>query len=182
MKWLLASILATTTQMAQADVVWQCSRSKVAPAETTSRAQKVDPMQDITARVQGASLFSVAQAGGNLSSFDLSATDVIMLELSDIYTAYSGGKIPMGQTYLSTCFIGGRSRLHAEAMESLGIKPQSLSARALRKGEGVAPEAEQGGVYEVQSEEQMQRCIEEHHPALGYLSEATDTAATSPCF
>jgi hypothetical protein len=136
-----------------ADPVWHCSRNGL-----TSKG-------NILAQAEQ---FSLASMG--------SSEDVIGVSIRDLIDVYSGTHVKVGGEPLSACFISGEDTMTASALKSLGLKPVAIQALA-RKSTIV-----QSHLYLVTDEVQMKTCIAKHFPAVGYLSEPTETEHFMPCF
>ena len=104
--------------------------------------------------------------------------EVIRLSLRDLYAVYQGTPIKMsGGLPLSACVIEGtNSNLTHTALKSIGAQPATIKAltgaNALMKSH----------IHAVPDESSMLACITKHHPAIGYLSQASHTEAVGPCF
>lgn len=174
--------LAGVSASVQADVVWHCSRGGAAPSSLAQAPEVPEVPEATQGPVSGSDVSPWKQrndsplVGGRFANFDLSITDLIELELSDIYGVYSGETISMGPRLLSACFIRGNSRVHRVAMDLVGIAPSSVEA--LSKASAIV----KSRIYPVADEDQMQICIEKHHPAIGYLTDATVSDGIAPCF
>ena len=136
-----------------ADPVWHCSRN----GEQSKG--------DILAQ---ADQFSLASMG--------SSEDVIGVSIRDLIDVYSGRPVKIGGEALSACFISGENAGTVSALQSLGLKPAAIQALA-RKSTIV-----QSNLYLATDEVQMKTCIAKHFPAVGYLSEPTETVHFMPCF
>lgn len=136
-----------------ADPVWHCSRH--------ARATKVEVLSQ-------ADQFSMASMGNS--------DEVIGVSILDLMDVYSGTPVKVGGQALSACFISGNDAITAPAMKSLGL--QASAAQALARKSTIV----QSHLYRVTDEIGMQNCIGKHFPAVGYLSEPTETAHLMPCF
>jgi hypothetical protein len=136
-----------------ADPVWHCSR-QVGATKAKSLSQ--------------ADQFSMASMGNS--------DEVISVSILDLMDVYSGTPVKVGGQSLSACFISGNDAVTATALKSLGLKASAAQALA-RKSTIV-----QSHLYGVTDEKSMQTCIAKHFPAVGYLSEPTETAHLMPCF
>jgi hypothetical protein len=136
-----------------ADPVWHCSRN----GEQSKG--------DILAQAEQ---FSLASMG--------SSEDVIGVSIRDLIDVYSGARVKIGGEPLSACFISGEDAVTASALQSLGLKPTAIQAMA-RKSTIV-----HSHLYQTTDEAQMKTCMAKHFPAVGYLSEPTETVHFMPCF
>lgn len=144
-----------TSSTTLADPVWHCSRHQMNEAGT----------EDVSSTDYS---FSIASLG--------SSTDVIGISVSDLIDIYSGSKVDVGGLPLSACFISGTDKLSTSALESLGLKSQTIQALA-RKSAIV-----QNNLFYVTDEKQMLSCIAKNFPAVGYLSQPNETDKVLPCF
>lgn len=110
-------------------------------------------------------------------NFNLSNANVIAIDLSNLYSLYGGEEVGMsGGTILKGCFINKRTALSDEAMEMLGLN--LLTLMALSQKSSIVD----NHLRSASDEEEMKLCIERNHPAVGYLSEVTETDWIAPCF
>ena len=136
-----------------ADTVWHCSRlAGATKAKALSQADQ----------------FSMASMGNS--------DEVIGVSILDLMDVYSGTPVKVGGQALSACFVLGNDAITASALKSLGLKASAAQALA-RKSTIV-----QSHLYRVTDEKSMQTCIAKHFPAVGYLSEPTETEHLMPCF
>jgi hypothetical protein len=119
----------------------------------------------------------VADASNN---FSLAALDVerqvIHISLRDLYAIYQGAPVQVSGYRVSACFMSGNDATTLQAMKSLGVNMstvQSLSRKSLISS---------NHLYTVRNEQEMTACLAKHHPAIGYLPQATHTEAAGPCF
>ena len=149
-----ALLFAAGIPLAQAQAVWHCSRN---PA---SAAPPPDIDTVLTVKIP----------------FELSSSNMVALELSDLYRVYSGIPVRVNGMPLSACFLDGGNQMNATAMGMLGLSPSALSS--LARSTSIVS----NHVFDVSNEQQMEACIREHHPAVGYLSKAKQTEGITPCF
>lgn len=103
--------------------------------------------------------------------------EVIRISLRDLYVVYEGKPIKLsGGLPLSACVVGNDAPLTAAALNSIGAKSTRIKALIGQN------EATNSHLHIVQDESAMLTCISKHHPAIGYLSQATHTEAVGPCF
>jgi len=135
--------------IAQADVVWSCSRSEPEPEPFEAvRAFRID---NLTAKDD----YSIA------------------ITLSDLYEAYGGSTIHMGPHKLAVCTLPAQDPLQAQAMDLLGYTPQDLQQAMQRPTSKLVV---------VPSIHQMQKCIVENHPAIGFFKDVVENERVGPCF
>jgi len=106
---------------------------------------------------------------------NLSAKDDygIAITLSDLYGAYGGESIRMGAHVLSVCALPPQDPLQKEALEMLGFTAQDLSAAKKRANSKLVT---------IPSIHQMQKCIVENHPAIGFFKVVVESERVGPCF
>jgi hypothetical protein len=106
---------------------------------------------------------------------NLSAKDDygIHITLTDLYGAYSGQTIHMGTHVLSVCSLPAQDPLQEEAMDMLGFSTQDIQQAAR------LPTSK---LVVIQSIHQMQKCIVENHPAIGFLKDVVENERVGPCF
>jgi len=106
---------------------------------------------------------------------NLSAKDDhgIAITLSDLYGAYGGESIRMGTHVLSVCALPPEDPLQKEALEMLGYTAQDLSEAKQRTN---------AKLLTIPSIHQMQKCIVENHPAIGFLKVVVESERVGPCF
>jgi hypothetical protein len=148
-----ALLCAAGIHMAQAQAIWHCSRNPASAAP----APVVDPV--LTVKIP----------------FELSS-NMVALELSDLYRVYSGIPVRVNGMPLSACFLDGGNEMNATAMGMLGLSPSALGS--LARSTSIVS----NHVFDVSNEQQMEACIREHHPAVGYLSKAKQSEGITPCF
>lgn len=157
MRWRVClSALACALCMANghAQAVWHCSRNPPSAAS----APVADPL--LTVKIP----------------FELSSTNMVALELGDLYRVYSGAPVRINGMPLSACFMDGGNDINAQAMGMLGLSPSALSS--LARSTSIVS----NHVFDVSNAQQMERCIREHHPAVGYLPVALQNEWITPCF
>lgn len=106
----------------------------------------------------------------NLSARDDSR---INITLSDLYSAYAGETVRMGKHQLSACTLAPKEPLQVEAMGLLGFDPQEVSRAAQQRSSRLVI---------VPSIHQMQKCIAENHPAVGFFRDVVENDRIRPCF
>lgn len=106
---------------------------------------------------------------------NLSAKDDygIAITLSDLYGAYGGQTIHMGKHVLRVCSLPPQDPLQKKAMDMLGYTPQDLKE---------AVKLPSSKLVIVPSIHQMQKCIVENHPAIGFFKVVVESERVGPCF
>lgn len=149
----LASIAIVSP--AWADAVWHCSRN----AQSDSQVQELSSI---------ANQFAIASLNGSAEVIGISVRDLI-----DIYT---GTPVRVSGLPMSACFSLDDDGLTGEALRSLGISQgviQSLSRQS---------SIVQNNLFYVRDESEMLSCIAKHFPAVGYLTQPTESEQVQPCF
>ena len=146
-KWITAAVALIHGCALAQQPVWHCSRTNIKVADASE---------------------SFTLAGLGLDR------EYIQISIRDLYNAYHGMAVHLGEQRLSAC-IGGDAQSTKAAMESLGIPTNSLLFLAQRT-------LLSAKIYSVRDEKDMESCIAKHHPAIGYLKQATVTEAIGPCF
>lgn len=147
---IILMLSSLTTQALLADeVVWACSRA--------------EPEPEIFDRLRP---FRVE----NLSAKDKGG---IVIAISDLYDAYAGQTIRMGNYVLSVCTLTASNPLQKNAMETLGYSVQDFE-EALNKPNNK--------LVLVPSINRMQKCIVENHPAVGFFENVVEKERIGPCF
>lgn len=121
----------------------------------------------------------IADASDNFTLAALSSVEreVIRVSIRDLHTVYQGTPVRMnGGLPLSACVVANDSTLTNSALQSIGAKPAAVSA-LLRQNSLI-----KSNIHLVANESEMLSCINNHHPAIGYLSKTTHTEAVGPCF
>ena len=121
----------------------------------------------------------IADASDNFTLASLAfEREVIRLSLRDLYAVYQGAHVRLtGGIPLSACVIGDHdSSLTKIALQSIGSPSGTMKALSSQSA------ITKSNIHVVHSESAMLTCITKHHPALVYLSEATDTETVGPCF
>lgn len=121
----------------------------------------------------------IADASDNFTLASLTVErEVIRLSLRDLYAVYQGAHVRLtGGIPLSACVIGDHdSSLTKIALQSIGSPSGTMKALSSQSA------ITKSNIHVVHSESAMLTCITKHHPALGYLSKATDTETVGPCF
>ena len=106
----------------------------------------------------------------NLTTKD---TDTISITLLDLYGAYGGEVIQMGKNHLSVCSLPPKDPLQITAMELLGYTPEEFLK---------VSQPSKGALIFIPSIHQMQKCIHENHPAIGFLKNVVENERVAPCF
>jgi hypothetical protein len=131
------------------DVVWTCSRAESEqPVFKAVKAYRID----------------------NLSIKD---DNGIAITLSDLYGAYAGEPIQMGQHVLKVCSLPAVDPLQKKALDVLGYRPEDL-----RK----ALQSPRSGLVSIPSIHEMLKCIAENHPAIGFFPDVVENESMTPCF
>jgi hypothetical protein len=103
--------------------------------------------------------------------------EVIRISLRDLHSAYQGTPVRMsGGAPLSACVTEQASGSTSELLHSIGAKHTFIKNIA----RNFSPVSSQ--IIFVKNEESMISCISRHHPAIGYLSQETNTEDIGPCF
>jgi hypothetical protein len=97
----------------------------------------------------------------------------IAITLADLYGAYSGETIHMGAHELSVCSLPAQDPLQREALDMLGFDAQDLVEAKQRSSSKLVT---------VPSIHQMQKCIVENHPAIGFFTDVVENERVGPCF
>lgn len=120
----------------------------------------------------------IADASDDFSLAALSLDrEVIRISLRDLYSAYQGTPVRMnGGVPLAACMVDQAAELTNKALRSIGSSHAPIKALA-RSHRLVSSQ-----IILVKDEASMISCISKNHPAIGYLSKATNTEAIGPCF
>lgn len=97
----------------------------------------------------------------------------IAITLSDLYEAYAGSTVQMGPHQLAVCTLPAQDPLQVAAMDLLGFTPQDLQEAMQRPTSKLVV---------VPSVHQMQKCIAENHPAIGFFTDVVENEQVGPCF
>ena len=97
----------------------------------------------------------------------------IVITLSDLYGAYAGETIDMGPHVLSVCSLPPQDPLQIEALDMLGFTSQDMAEAKQRNSSKWVT---------VPSIHQMQKCMVENHPAIGFFSDVVENERVGPCF
>lgn len=123
------------------------------------------------------SSLQIADSGAD---FTLAALDVerevMRISLRDLYAVYQGETVMASGLNVSACLVGGNNPTTKNAMMSIGANAQLLESASSKSASVFS------NVYLIQSEQDMQACMTQHYPAIGYLPQATHTEAIGPCF
>lgn len=158
-KLIIGSVWLIIASLSHAQSVWHCSRQAdlgLIEAEAQQAAQDLN------------NSFQIASISANV--------DVIGVTLRDLMDVYAGVPVRIGGKPLTACFNTDNSPVSADALSSLGLNVNAMSALA-RKSAIVRSQLQW-----VSNEGDMMRCISRHYPAVGYFPEPKDTAEISPCF
>jgi hypothetical protein len=119
----------------------------------------------------------IADASDNFTLASLSLErEVIRMSLRDLYEVYKGLPVKMtGSQALSACITRDAGKT-LSIMKSLGA--ESTASKILSTRNKTAPP----NIYVVEGEEEMEACISQRHPAVGYLSRVKNTEVVGPCF
>lgn len=117
----------------------------------------------------------MADASDNFVLAALIDREVIQVSLRDLHRVYQGQHVSLSGQSLSAC-VSSTGTDTQTAMMSLGISDQSVLEQARWKG------LSKSRLHLVHNTAEMQKCIAKHHPAIGYLPQATETEAIGPCF
>jgi hypothetical protein len=122
--------------------------------------------------------FELANAGDEDDFFDLTQANpnIVGVSLPDLIDVYNGKRVQMGNRPLTACFMVGQHALNHSAQERVGLQWGSL--QQLQRRSAIS----HNHVHMVQTESEMLQCIANHYPAVGYLSQPTETATVAPCF
>ena len=121
--------------------------------------------------------FQIADASDSFTLASLTVErEVIRLSLRDLYDVYKGRSVNMTSNLpLSACITKNVNETSL-IMKSIGA--ESITSYIVANGAQHA----YSHIYVVDNEAQMQACISDHHPAVGYLSKVTKTEVIGPCF
>jgi hypothetical protein len=119
----------------------------------------------------------IADASDNFTLASLNfEREVIRMSLRDLYEVYKGVPVKMtGNQTLSAC-IAGNANQTSLMMKSIGA--ESIASQILSNSNA----STYSNIYIVQSEAEMETCISQHHPAVGYFSRVKNTEVVGPCF
>lgn len=106
----------------------------------------------------------------NLTAKD---SDTISITLMDLYGAYGGELIQMGKDRLSVCSLPPKDPLQINAMALLGYTPNDVIN---------ASKQPTSALIFIPSIHQMQKCLNENHPAIGFFQTVVENERVSPCF
>ena len=110
----------------------------------------------------------------NLASLTLNS-EVIRLSLQDLYGVYQGRSVRLnGGLPLSACVLSTDADATASALQSIGASNSAIQKKSQQTAFT--------NIHRVADEQAMLACISKNHPAIGYLSKATQTEAVGPCF
>lgn len=143
----------------QAQAVWHCSKQTA-----VADAQRIETV----AAIAPDNLFQIVSTSTHF--------DVIGITLRDLLDVYSGVPVRVSGRPLTACFQNDSSSATLDALNSLGLNPNTMTALA-RKSTIIRSQLQW-----VSTPEDMLRCMNRSHPAVGYFAEATDTDEVAPCF
>jgi hypothetical protein len=106
----------------------------------------------------------------NLTAKD---TNTISITLMDLYGAYGGESVQMGKSTLSVCSLPPEGPLQVNAMAQLGYATEDLIK---------ASKAPRNSFIFIPSIDQMQKCLHENHPAVGFFQSVVENEHVGPCF
>jgi hypothetical protein len=106
----------------------------------------------------------------NLSIKDDYTTSITLL---DLYAVYNGESIQMGKLKLSACSLPPHDPLQANAAEMLGYNSKDLLKASGKKS---------SALILIPSIHEMQKCLHENHPAVGFFPNVVETEHVGPCF
>ncbi len=139
-----------------AEPVWLCSKDKTM-AETEAVETSMNENE-----------FTIADLGNS--------NGVISISIRDLIDVYSGRLVKVGGRALSACYLTGNNRISDEALDSLGLNINVI--KSLAKSSAIV----RSQLFGVTNQEEMLSCIDEHFPAVGYLSQAKSTPNVDSCF
>jgi hypothetical protein len=119
----------------------------------------------------------VADASDNftLASLNLER-EVIRMSLRDLYEVYKGTPVKMtGSRPLSACLI---KDLNQTSIIMRSIGSESITSEIVSSSDTLS----RPNIYIVKNEADMEACISQHHPAVGYLPRIKNTEVIGPCF
>lgn len=143
----------------QAQSVWHCSRQADLDQSGGGSYQAEQSSEDT---------FQIASMSTH--------TNVIGVTLRDLMDVYAGMPVRIGGKPLTACFNNDNDPSSMEALSSLGLNANAMSALA-RKSAIVRSQLKW-----VSNPDDMMRCISRNFPAVGYFTVPQDTAEVSPCF
>ena len=146
---LLSVALLTLQNVWANSVVWSCSRSE--PKQTVFDGIKVFRIENLTTK----------------------DNDTISITLLDLYSAYSGQVIQIGNLNLSVCSLPPKDPMQASAMELLGQNPDDLLKASKQPA---------SPFIFIPSIHEMQKCLNENHPAIGFFQNVVENERVGPCF
>jgi hypothetical protein len=154
--WLV--LLAQSTGL-HAQTVWHCSKQ--------TALSDAEPLEAV-ATLAPEDTFQIASMSTN--------PGVIGITLRDLMDVYSGVPVRVSGRTLTACFQNDTSSATMDALDSLGLNPNTMAALA-RKSAIIRSQLQW-----VSTPEDMLRCMTRSHPSVGYFGEATDTDEVGPCF
>lgn len=106
----------------------------------------------------------------NLSAKDDQTTAITLM---DLYGAYAGQPIQMGKHKLSVCSLPPQDPLQISALQLLGYTSDDLNS---------ASKSPASALIFIPSIHEMQKCLNEHHPAIGFFQYVVENERVGPCF
>lgn len=149
-----AAGVGTVLAQGPAEAVWHCSRANTALSQNKAPANEDN--------------FGLASSGAQGQAIGIS-----LLDLIDVY---SNKVVQVSGRPLTACFLPGNSPLSLAALNALGLKAANMQLQA-RKSAIV-----QSKLQMVTDEPAMLACIAQNYPAVGYLSQSTETDQVLSCF
>lgn len=150
----LVGLCVWATQVWAQEVVWHCSKHNTLELEGDTHTN----------------------ATPDAASFELSSfqTTTIHISLPILSELYRGRAFRIDNQPLTACFVQGLNPLSQAAFTNLGLawSPMQLMARAQSAEHLVM----------LRDESQMQSCIVNNFPAVGYLSHTVRNDELGPCF
>lgn len=103
-------------------------------------------------------------------------SDAIPLSMADLLSAYAGQAVSIGGMTLTACMLAPQQALAAQVIHSLGLNIQQMQQRWSQ------PSAAPSWIRQVHNDQAMIDCINEHYPAVGFLSQPVQHDRVMPCF
>jgi hypothetical protein len=108
-----------------------------------------------------------------IENLSLRDDSTIAITLLDLYAAYGGEPIQMGKQKLSACSLPARDPLQMSAISQLGYSPIDLIK---------ASKQSSSPLVFIPSISEMQKCLNENHPAVGFFQNVVENERVGPCF
>jgi hypothetical protein len=122
----------------------------------------------------------VASSASAEPSFSMDATasanGTVSVSLEDLFQVYSGYPVRISGKPLFACFMPGQEALSSNALASMGLNSAALQILSRRSA------IVQRNLKIVTDEAEMLRCMAQHMPSFGYLSQAVVNDKVAPCF